>query len=119
MNSGSALDVAAFAKLEQMGGKAFAVQMIDLFVSYVPEKLAEARAAQQAGDLARVQKAVHPIKSSAGNIGARPMRELAERIEQLASEQRGAGLDGMLVELEATYLQVKEQLQAQRNGLVT
>lgn len=117
MNAEPGLDVASLEKLIQIGGKKLLTDMADLFVSYVPQKLAEARAAAQAGNLVGIQNAVHPIKSSAANIGARPLRELAARIEQLAIDQRGELMDAQLTELEAAYAQAKALLQERRKEL--
>jgi HPt (histidine-containing phosphotransfer) domain-containing protein len=119
MNGESCLDTAVIEKLMQIGGRDFVTQMIDLFLSYVPQKLMEARAAGQAGDLGGVQKAVHPIKSSAGHVGALLMRDLALRIEELARDQRGESIAGLLAELEAAYAQVKARLEQQRETLVS
>jgi HPt (histidine-containing phosphotransfer) domain-containing protein len=118
MNAESCLDVTTLDKLRQMGGQEFVTQMIDLFLSYVPQKLAEARAADQAGDRLAVQKAVHPIKSSAANIGARPLRDLAARTEQLAADPRGESVAALLEELDAAYAQVQARLERQRETLV-
>lgn len=117
MSADPCLDDAAIAKLVQLGGKAFALQMIGLFQSYVPEKLAEARAAAQAGDWPGVQKAVHPIKSSAGNIGARPLRDSAARLEELAMGGCRETVRAGLSELEAGYVQVQSELQERRKAL--
>jgi HPt (histidine-containing phosphotransfer) domain-containing protein len=100
MDTEPCVDPATLDKLVKMGGKAFAAEMIDLFLKYVPQKLAEARAAEQSGDLLGVKKAVHPVKSSAGNIGARQMQNLASCIEQLAGDQCRESTDAMLTELE-------------------
>ncbi|MFZ4397732.1 MAG: Hpt domain-containing protein [Kiritimatiellia bacterium] len=117
MDTEPCVDPASLDTLAQMGGKAFAAEMIDLFLNYAPQKLAEARAAEQSGDLLGVKKAVHPIKSSAGYIGARPMQALAARIEQLAGDQSRESIGAMLTELEATYVQVKSRLEQQREAL--
>jgi HPt (histidine-containing phosphotransfer) domain-containing protein len=116
MNTEPCLDAATLEKLLQIGGRDFTVKMIELFMSYVPEKLMEARAAEQDGDLERVQKAVHPIKSSAMNIGARNMRDLAERIEQHALDREREPIAPMLAELEAMYEQVRLHLQEYLNS---
>ena len=117
MNPELCLDNAPLEKLRQIGGNEFVGQMIDLFLQYVPQKLTEARAAAQDGDWGGVRKAVHPIKSSAANMGASSMHDLATRIEQLAGEQRGELISGLLVELEAAYQSVRARLQQHRNGL--
>jgi HPt (histidine-containing phosphotransfer) domain-containing protein len=119
MNSDPCLDKATIEKLREIGGKEFALQMIDLFLSYVPQKLAEGRAAAAAGNWSGVQKAVHPIKSSAGNIGARPLRDLAAHIEQLAVDRQSETIDARLTELNAEYQHVQEQLQEVRGKLGT
>jgi HPt (histidine-containing phosphotransfer) domain-containing protein len=119
MNDNDCLDDVTLGKLVELGGNEFALQMIGLFLSYVPQKLAAARAAAQAGDWLGVQKAVHPIKSSAGNIGARSLRELAARIEELAMGQRGETIPAELTELEAGYGHVQAQLQECRKKLET
>jgi HPt (histidine-containing phosphotransfer) domain-containing protein len=110
MDTEPCVDPATLDKLAQMGGKAFAAEMIDLFLNYVPQKLAEARAAEQSGDLTGVKKAVHPVKSSAGNIGAHPMQNLASRIEQLAGDQCRESTGAMLSELELAYKHVEAYL---------
>jgi len=117
MNTEPCLDITTLEKLMQLGGKEFVTQMLDLFAGYAPRKLAEARAAMQAGDLTGVQKAVHPLKSSAGNIGACLMRDLAKRIERCALDNQPDPIVQLLSELEAAYEQVKMQLQEYRNNM--
>ncbi len=117
MSTELGLEDATFQKLTQIGGYEFAVQMIDLFLSYVPQKLIEARVAAQAGDWVGVQKAVHPIKSSASNIGARSLRELAVRLEQLAIDQQGDSIPALLGEMEVALAEVKSLLELQREKL--
>jgi HPt (histidine-containing phosphotransfer) domain-containing protein len=117
MNDNASLDNAAMEKIVELGGNAFALQMIGLFLSYIPQKLAEARAAAQAGDWLGVQRAVHPIKSSADDIGARSLRDLAARIEKLAMDRCGETLPAELTALEAAYAQVQSQLQECRKTL--
>ena len=111
----SALDVAAIAKLRQLGGEKFAGDMIALFFEYAPQRLAAALAAAQAGDLAALQKAVHPLKSSAGQIGARRVQDLAAQIEKLATEKQTERIGLLLRQLEEAISQVKPLLEAQRH----
>jgi HPt (histidine-containing phosphotransfer) domain-containing protein len=111
MNEISQLDPAAIERLQRLGGRAFVVKMIDLFSSYGAEKLAAAKSAGQAGNLAGIADAVHPIKSSAGNIGARRVQELAQQIEQRARQSDGASLPGLLDELDAAFVAAKHELE--------
>ena len=114
MNAETCLDTTTLEKLHQLGGHEFALHMIDLFLAYVPEKLAEARAGLAEGNLLRVQKAAHPIKSSAGNIGAPIVHDLAERMEQAAIAQNREAIPALLAELEAAYARVKISLEEKR-----
>ena len=70
MEETSALDPSALERLRQLGGDKFARDMIALFLSYGGQKVAEAVAARQGGNLAGVASAAHALKSSAGNVGA-------------------------------------------------
>lgn len=111
MNEISHLDPAAIDRLQRLGGRAFVVKMIDLFSSYGGEKLAAANSARQAGNLMGIADAVHPIKSSAGNIGAKRVQALAQQIEQLARQSQGDALPQLLDELEAAFVAARIELE--------
>ena len=114
MSEARNLDPAALERLQRLGGPAFVVKMISLFLSYTAEKIAEARAAQLAGDLAGVAKAAHPLKSSAANVGADHMQELARRLETLAGQGQGDGLASLVGELEQSYAAIKPELEEKK-----
>lgn len=117
METESGLDAAVFDKLQQLGGTEFVREIIDLFLTYVPQKLADARQAVAAGNWPGVHVAAHTIKSSAGDIGARAMHALAARIEQLAADQHGVPIPALLADLEAAYASVQLALEAKRQAL--
>ncbi|MCG3147880.1 MAG: hypothetical protein PCFJNLEI_01321 [Verrucomicrobiae bacterium] len=117
MSDFTGLDLATIEKLKQLGGGPFAGQMIDLFFQYLPGKLAEAKAGLGGGDFHAIQQAVHPIKSSANNVGAVAVRELARQIEQLALDKNGETIPALLHDLEEAYARVAVQLKEQRAGL--
>ena len=118
MNGKEELDPRAIERLRVMGkGFKFVRDMIDLFLSYAPTKLADARAGLQAGDLHAVAESVHPLKSGAGNIGALAVQELAGQIEQLAIEQKADTLPALLQELELALGRAKSQLEETKTRL--
>jgi HPt (histidine-containing phosphotransfer) domain-containing protein len=88
--------------------------MIDLFLDYAGKKIAEARAAYLAGESAGVEQAVHPLKSSAGNVGAARMQALAQELEILAKQGQLGPLGGPLDQLEQAFLEVKPELEQKR-----
>jgi HPt (histidine-containing phosphotransfer) domain-containing protein len=115
MSDESALDTAAITKLRQLGGEKFVGDMAALFFQYAPQRLAAARAGAEEGDLAAVEKAVHGLKSSAGQIGARRVQELAMQIEKLAVEQQVDTIRLLLPQLDEALTQFKPLLEANRN----
>lgn len=111
------LDAVALQRLRQLGDDAFVCKMIEVFLDYAGKKIAEARAAQAAGNLGGVEQAVHPLKSSAGNVGADRVRALAVQIEELAEQARGETLDVLLSELEQAFAAIKPDLEETRRKL--
>jgi HPt (histidine-containing phosphotransfer) domain-containing protein len=105
--------------LQRLGDAPFVCKMIDTFLDYVPGKVAEVRAAFEAGDLAAAGRAAHPIKSSARYLGAPSLRDLAAQIEQLAGEQKRDAVAVLLPDFEATYQRVATALQAKRAELTS
>ena len=91
--------------------------MIDLFLDYAGKKIAEARAAGAAQNCAAVENAVHPIVSSAGNVGACRIQELAGRLEQLAQKGRPETLTALLNELEQAFVVLKPELEEKKRML--
>ena len=111
MGDAGNLDSAAVERLQKLGGKQFVVKMIDLFTSYAAEKLKAAQQAHTAGNLAGIADAVHPIKSSAGNVGAKQVQELAKQIEEQARQSKGEGLAELLTEMERAFTAAKSELE--------
>lgn len=118
MNDDDCLDLTALDRLGKFKrGAQFVREMIDIFLGYGPQKIAEAHAAEQAGDLAAVGHAVHPLVSGAGNVGARVVRELAMRIERLARENDRPSIAPLLRELDEAYARAKVRLEEARRSL--
>jgi HPt (histidine-containing phosphotransfer) domain-containing protein len=104
----------AIERLFKLGGQKFTLEMIRLFGSYGAAKLAEARQAQLAGDLKALADAAHPLKSSAGNVGAVRVQELAARIEADARGQKAEAAAAQLDELERAFAEALTFLEAEK-----
>lgn len=117
MSESSPLHPNAIERLCKLGGPAFAGKMIDLFISYCGEKVAAARRAQVAGHWPGVAEAVHPIKSSAGNVGATRVQDLATRLEQSAKQANASQAVAELAELEQAFGEAKTALETQKAKL--
>jgi len=75
------------------------------------------RAALQAGNLPGVALAAHPIKSSAGNVGAVQVQVLATQIEQSAKNAQAEVAPAQIDELERAFAEVVALLQAEKTKL--
>ncbi len=110
------LDDAVINNLRRLGGDKFVGELIGLFLEHVPKKIDEAVAGEKKGDLEAVERAVHSVKSSAGNIGANALMELAGSIEQLAEEQKGESIPPLLNKLEEAFSRLRSRLEMLRKG---
>ena len=110
------LDESVLERLRKVGGDEFPGELIDVFLKHAPKKLEEALTAEKNGDLVAVERAVHSLKSSAGNIGAEALMELAGRIEQLAGEKKGESIPSLLNELEEAFSRLRSRLEMLRKG---
>src|SRR5947209_9876897 len=93
------IDRAHLDRLATRFGSHFLIQLIDLFVAQGKDRMALAE--RGAGDLdgAAIMSAAHALKSSAGNLGAGPLGQIASVIERRGHE--GASLQ-VLVPLVAS-----------------
>lgn len=94
---------AQLARLEELGGTPFVQEMIELFVGTTPQRLRAAREGLAAGNLETVERAVHSLKSSAGNLGADRVQEIASTMEGLAAARQADSLPELLQELENAF----------------
>ena len=104
-------------KFGRAHGNKSVVELIDLFLVYVPKNINAAVAAEKTGDLIAVGRAVHAVKSSSGNIGADTLRELAGQIEHLSSEGNENSITPLMRQLEAAFSRLKSRLEMKRKGI--
>jgi two-component system sensor histidine kinase/response regulator len=63
-------------------------QVIQLFLTDSPKRLAAIKAAVEAGDCERIRTTAHALKGSAGNLSALGMSEAASTLERIGAEGR-------------------------------
>lgn len=117
MNENTPINPSAIERLCRLGGEKFAGEMIDLFLSYGTQKMDEARQAQKTGNLKALADAAHPLKSSAGNVGAVRVQELATIVEAAARAQDAALAGAQLIELERAFAEAYAILKTERERL--
>lgn len=116
MSQASAWDHEAVARLRKLGGQEFVEKMIDTFLEHTPTRMEAVRTGAKSQDCEAIRQAVHSLKSSAGTIGAQPLRELCERIEVLAMAQKMTEITPVLPSLETTFSETVNHLQTMRKG---
>ena len=106
----ASVDPDALAKLEEWGGKALREQIIELFLETTPSRIQAARAAVEGGDVQEGIRGVHSLRSSAGNVGARILSDLATKAEDALVAGDLETARGTVPELESEFERVRELL---------
>jgi HPt (histidine-containing phosphotransfer) domain-containing protein len=100
-------------RLRVVGGPRLVRELIELFMRYAPERIAIAKAGIEQGDLGATQRALHSLKSSAGQLGVIAIQEGSSRGESLAANGDAAGAEAALAEIEALWPATREWLTEQ------
>lgn len=110
MNS-TIINPEALARLEEWGGTELVDQMIRLFIQNSPERMEQIRTVFGAdpGDLP--ERGSHSLKSSAANVGAERLREIATRIERAAHESEFDEIRTLVPELENVFTEAIDALE--------
>ena len=98
--------------LREMGGDDLVTDQVELFLDTVPDSLRRARDAQHEGDLVAVSQITGSLKSSAGNIGAVNLYEVARRAQQAARQGDAATSGRHVGALQEYFDAIKGQLEA-------
>lgn len=81
------LDHAALQTIRSIGGSNELLrQVVALFIESTPPLLQNIDTGLHSGELARLQIAAHTLKSSAANLGATVLSDMARRLEAAARE---------------------------------
>ena len=117
MSHQNPMNPAAIERLCKLGGDAFTIRIIDMFINYCGEKVVNARQALVAGNMAAVADSAHPVKSSAGNVGAVRLQEFAASLEEVARQGNRERVNDLLPKFEAAFAEAKIQLEDVRAKL--
>ena len=106
------LDPAAIGRLHRIGGEELVRQMAQLFVQNASQRIAAAWEELEHRDFESIVKSMHALKSSAENIGADRLGQMAIRAESLADAQAMQPLEALLHEMDTEFQQVKTALES-------
>lgn len=117
MSDTDPLDPAALGRLQEWGGDKLLGQMIRLFLENAPGRMAQIRSGFSGGEISESEKGAHSLKSSAANVGALRVRDLAADIERLAGGGDSAGAKELLPALESAFGEAISALETVEKGL--
>ena len=98
-----AIDVQALDRLKEWGGEKLKGQMIRLFLKNSGVRMAQIRTGVVEEDHDTAERGSHSLKSSAANVGAETLRQLATQIESAALAHDYDRLRATLPDIEAAY----------------
>ena len=81
--SSGAIDPATIQGLRELGGEdepGLLGELIDIFLEDAPERMKDITEGLATGDIGRVERGAHTLKSSSANIGALGLSDLCRRI---------------------------------------
>lgn len=110
------INPAALARLEEWGGTDLVHQMVRLFLQNSPERVEQIRAAFGDDPGTIPERGSHSLKSSAANVGADRLREVANRIESAAADSDFDEVRNLVPELESEYEQAIQALESILQG---
>ena len=106
----------ALERLQEWGGTRLQQQMMKLFLEHAPERMDQIRNGLSDADAHLVELGSHSLKSSAANVGAVSVQELAEQVENAAADKDLATAGGLLPDLESAFGEATSALEAMRGG---
>ena len=85
-------------------------QVLQLFLSDVPQRIERLRNALAAGDIIEVGRSAHSLKGSAGNIGAQALHEICSRLDSQARANDLAGAGPLVDEVSVEFSKVESEI---------
>ncbi|MCI0476391.1 MAG: Hpt domain-containing protein, partial [Anaerolineales bacterium] len=104
----------SFRQLQEPGGPNIITQLIDLFLSELPTKLAAIQQAIGNRDATRLNKAAHTLKGSSANMGAQRAARVCLELENLGKAGDLTGAEDLFARLEQELARAKEALEQVR-----
>ncbi|MDX2193963.1 MAG: Hpt domain-containing protein [Gemmatimonadales bacterium] len=107
----ASLDPEGIARLRRLGGDALIAKVLTAFLRDMPARAAAARAALRARDSVRLAGALHPMVSTAWNVGAVELAALAREAEHAAKAEAWPALFDLVGRTSATVAAVCDALE--------
>ncbi len=105
------IDPAALQRLEDWGGQSLSKEIVRLFLENGPTRVDQIRGAMDGEDLDAPERGAHSLKSSAANVGAQVLQQVASELELAASGGDLRRVRDLIPNLEQAFTQAAEELE--------
>lgn len=95
------LDMRVIEGLRELGGDddpGLLLEVIGMFLDDAPTRIAEIRQGLASGDIKLLERAAHSLKSASANVGAMQLSNVCKRIEEIARQDKAAGIAELIPE---------------------
>lgn len=110
------LNPAVIERLHQIGGDDLVNQMIQLFLQNASQRITTAGHAVGEHNFELISKSMRALNSSAGDIGAERLEQIAMQAESLADEHAVEQITALLHQIESEFQQVRIALESGKDS---
>ncbi|MBI1381820.1 MAG: hypothetical protein GC161_12120 [Planctomycetaceae bacterium] len=103
--------IASLRELDEPGEPGLLEELVDIFLSDAPTRVAALEEALAAGDGAQLERVAHSLKSSCGNLGAKTLAELCRQIEANGRQGRLEGIASLVARSRQAFAEVQRALE--------
>lgn len=117
MTEPEVIKLEALERLQKWGGDKLVGQMVRLFLKNSGARMEQIRSGVSSGDVEEAEYGAHSLKSSAANVGAETLRQLATQIETAAVERDVDRMREVLPDMEVAYASAMSELEKLEQGM--
>ncbi len=103
--------IASLRALNPDDGDAFLRDIVGIFLDDTPQRIEELKQSLAAQDQIRFTRAAHSIKGSSSNLGAGPLRAIAEKLEHQSRNHGLSDVVPLIAQLERTFNETRQELE--------
>ncbi len=106
------LDPRVVGQIRKLGGDELMRQLVATFLEHAPGRLEGVRGGLASGDLRRVEKAAHSLRSSLASLGASGLAQLAGDLEARSREGDAEASGPLAASLESGFVELERSLRS-------
>jgi HPt (histidine-containing phosphotransfer) domain-containing protein len=108
----------AFEEMQMEGEPDLIIELIDLYLADVPQRLFAIRDSFMKGDWSSLKRAAHTLKGSSANLGVTGMASLCEKLEQTAATESFELSNNLISKFEQNFISARRALLTERQNRI-